>query len=228
MRVVLVLLLVANAGLFVWQQSERGYQHMDRVLAPAAQGNIRLLSERDAESSPGMPVVEPPPVVPHVSPVELECWALGPFGKLGGRSPLPEALPLRWLMEEYERDADYWVYLGPFDHSAAANTVSRGLTKDGVDSYVVRRGELENAVSLGVFSDVERAKSHAEAMRGRGYAAKLRRIAKRGQRQWLVMSASPGSEEYGLGMQYLRERQAADVLLAKKSCNLIASYRDFD
>ncbi len=258
MRVVFLLLLLANAALYFWQYSERSYRDIASTVAlPAAKGNIRLLSELEGErgNQGGLPELlldgveldggspspaadtrslagEPQSAIEEVALVEAEaaevCWRLGPFAKVTPDIALPEGGALRWMREDYQRGADFWVYLGPFGKVDEAAGISRELRKKLIDSYIIRRGELENAVSLGVFSDSERAQSHAERMRGRGYAAKVREIIKRGQRLWLVLKAVEGSREYDLGMELLRSSEGAATTLEKKNCNLIASYRDFD
>lgn len=239
MRALLLALIMLNAGLYLWQRYDSGYQEVSEAMAmPGIRGNIVLLSERAAapEVSDRASDQEPATVssidtdlAPHqniVSPTApLECWLLGPFTTVSD-----DALPagLEWRREEYERDADYWVYLGPYADVAAASAMSRELKRKGIDSYVVRRGELNKAVSLGVFSDAKRAEKHKQRMRARGYGADIRKISKFAQRLWLVLKAEADSEIYRSGLTYLQEQAGEGQTVEKKSCNRIASYKEFD
>jgi hypothetical protein len=239
MRALLLALIMLNAGLYLWQRYDSGYQEVSEAMAmPAVKGNIVLLSERAAapEVSGGVRDPEPAAVssihtdlaLPQnaVTPTApLECWLLGPFTTVSG-GDLP--VGLEWRREEYERDADYWVYLGPYADVAAASAMSRELKRKGIDSYVIRRGELNKAVSLGVFSDAKRAEKHQQRMQARGYGADIRKISKFAQRLWLVLKAESDSEIYRSGIAYLQALAGEGQTVEKKSCNRIASYKEFD
>ena len=238
MRVMLLALILANAGLFLWQRYDGGYQGVSEAMAlPAVRGNIVLLSESDSIGDVGrgdvatssVPVSSETSGLTAVAVpserVAVECWLLGPYAKAEAAA-LPAGVT--WRLEEYERNADYWVFLGPYDDVPAASAMSRELKAKRIDSYVIRRGELNKAVSLGVFSDEARAKSHRNHMRNRGYSANIRKIAKVAQRLWLVLELPVGTASYAAGLEYLRGREGEERSLEKKSCNRIASYKDFD
>lgn len=256
MRIFFVMLLVVNAAIYLWHRYDAGYAEIvQATVLPASKGNIVLLVERDHPASEpesvsraqvagavgaaeGEVIAEGPvnddaesrvaaqasrPVEPAVK--EVECWALGPYSKAGLRG-MPSGVVWRW--EDYERDADYWVFLGPFDDFATGTRVSEALSKQRIDSYVVRRGELERAVSLGVFSDEGRAKKHRDRMRANGYTANIRKVSKTARRLWLVYEGKASSQDYARAIAYLRENAGDGRILEKKSCNRIASYQDFD
>ncbi len=224
MRALLLALIMLNAGLYLWQRYDSGYQEVSEAMAmPAVKGNIVLLSEPTAVSSTHADLA---PLQDTVAPAAtLECWLLGPFTTVSG-GDLPAGL--EWRREEYERDADYWVYLGPYADVAAASAMSRELKRKGIDSYVIRRGELNKAVSLGVFSDAKRAEKHQQRMQARGYGADIRKISKFAQRLWLVLKAESDSEIYRSGIAYLQALAGEGQTVEKKSCNRIASYKEFD
>ncbi len=239
MRALLLALIMLNAGLYLWQRYDSGYQEVSEAMAmPAVKGNIVLLSERAAAPEVSDWTSDPEPAtvssihadlaLPQntVAPTApLECWLLGPFTTVSG-GDLPAGL--EWRREEYERDADYWVYLGPYADVTAASAISRELKRKGIDSYVIRRGELNKAVSLGVFSDARRAEKHQQRMQSRGYGADIRKISKFAQRLWLVLKAEPDSEIYRSGIAYLKGQAGEGQTVEKKSCNRIASYKEFD
>lgn len=70
------------------------------------------------------------------------------------------------LLEQGEKQGiktNYWVMLPPYPNRAKADEAAAMLGGKGVkDFFIVRSGEYENAVSLGVFSAPERANSRSE------------------------------------------------------------------
>lgn len=70
------------------------------------------------------------------------------------------------LLEQGEKqgtNTNYWVMLPPYPNRAKADEAAAMLDGKSVkDFFIVRSGEYENAVSLGVFSGPDRARSRAE------------------------------------------------------------------
>lgn len=196
----------------------------------AAQESARDLKQLSASDSPPSAAVDGLVVAAEAEAdvAEEECWFLGPYAKREDRFAVPPGLNLRWVEEEYRRGSDFWVYLGPFATSKAAGQVFEELRRKKIDSFVIRQGALKNAVSLGVFSDPERAQKHIRSMDKRGYSAEVREIVKYAERYWLVRQTDINEEGYRDGQEFLAARQGAGRTLDKKNCNLIASYRDLD
>ena len=63
----------------------------------------------------------------------------------------------------------WWVYLPPFKDAQAQNAALDDARHKGVtDLAPVRGGKLANAVSLGAFPSLEKARAHAEALAAKG------------------------------------------------------------
>lgn len=219
MRWFLLLLLILNAVFFMWQRSEIGFHRLDSLQSreghlPSAKGNLSLLSELGASSSS-----------PAESPVR-ECWLLGPLTE--NELDIEPVAGVRRLQDSVITDADFWVYLGPYDNSDQALAKHRELQAKGEDSYAVSGGALKDAVSLGVFSSEQRANSHAAAMKNKGYPAQVQRVGEPEVRHWLWAEGEPGSASFSAQINYLSELSGDDGRLSKKNCNLIASYNEFD
>ena len=87
---------------------------------------------------------------------------------------------------------NYWVFLPPFPSRAAARPAIRLLQKSGFkDYYLVRAGENENAVSLGVFSERSRAERRYRQIRGYGLKPQLDELALPIQNQWVSFRWPP-------------------------------------
>ena len=63
----------------------------------------------------------------------------------------------------------WWVYLPPFKDARAQSAAMEDARQKGVaDLAPVRGGKLANAVSLGAFPSLEKARAHAEALAAKG------------------------------------------------------------
>jgi hypothetical protein len=68
----------------------------------------------------------------------------------------------------------HWVYLSPFPTRAEAEGAVEKLRAQGVqDLYIEAGGDDENAVSLGLYSDRQRAEALAGTIRSMGYAPQI-------------------------------------------------------
>ncbi|GAA4099444.1 SPOR domain-containing protein [Zhongshania borealis] len=234
MRWFFLLLLLANGVVYLAVQSENGFELIaDRVVSMGREGNIVLLSERDLVASEPLSDIDSDidSEVHRDRPVlaEGECLVLGPIIQLPLVSELQaKNSDLRIYSDEYERGADYWVHLGPYNSFAAASKVSAELRSKRIDNFVIRKGELKNAVSLGVFTDAERAATHAKGLAKKRYTAEIRRISKLATRYWLVFNGGDASVDYGQVEAEMAVIADDNKKLAKKSCNLIASYKRLD
>ena len=81
----------------------------------------------------------------------------------------------------------YWVHLPPELNADAAYRRLVELQSSGVESYVIRRGELENAISLGVFTYENLAVRRQEQLKGTGLAAEIKRVDRNRVETWVVL-----------------------------------------
>lgn len=64
----------------------------------------------------------------------------------------------------------FWIYLTPQDSREGAMKVLQDLQKKGVSDYrLVRRGKLDNAISLGVFSSQSAVNDRLSELQNKGY-----------------------------------------------------------
>lgn len=230
MRWFFLLLLLANGVVYLAVQSENGFELIaDRVVSAGGEGNIVLLSERNLAASEPLPDIDSEVHSDRSVLAEGECLVLGPILQLPLVSELQaKNSDLRIYSDEYERGADYWVHLGPYNSFAAASKVSAELRSKRIDNFVIRKGGLKNAVSLGVFTDAERAATHAKGLAKKRYTAEIRRISKLATRYWLVLNGGDASVDYGQVEAEMAVIADDNKKLEKKSCNLIASYKRLD
>jgi len=233
-RWILLLLLLLNGIVYLAGKSEKGFDTLaERVASTESTGNIQLLSELGESLAGDEAEVEVQSGI--VSKSELpalikgQCLVLGPVMDVSFiRGAQEKNTAITAYSEEYERGADYWVYLGPYSSFGVASKVSSELRAKRIDNFVIRKGELKDAVSLGVFTDAERAATHAKGLIKKRYAAEIRRIAKMATRYWLVLEGGNSDVDYTQIEALMAGIADDNKKLRKKSCNLIASYKQLD
>jgi hypothetical protein len=242
-----ILLLLVNAIFYVSQKSASGFDRLGEQLSEVpVKGNIQLLSELNlaemTESAPlaaaesdesvfSAAVAESGAEASSVDaePALTECLVLGPYDHSADASTDQAKVPGAVVLgEEFERSADYWVYLGPYNNFDAASKMAGELKKKRIDSFAVRKGTLENAISLGVFTDPERAAIHAKGLLKKGYKADVKRVARYSERYWLAFTVLESKVQYAAAEAAMAELSNENKNLGEKSCNLIASYKELD
>src|SRR5687767_8479275 len=161
------------------------------VLAKEAQGTPR--PEPEDEPLPEVRDVVPPRVEPLESPgtvqppastvaageERLSCTSVGPFSDLGQASQAQATLRSlgfepRQRVEQGELWTGYWVSVRDFATRDAAEVALRTLTDNGVtDVYLMPGADPENVLSLGVFSDYQRAQRRADQVRALGLTPQI-------------------------------------------------------
>lgn len=171
------LLVVANVA--VWA----GWHWRDRlvamgVLAPVPVQRIDL----DPEQLP--PIVEPGPQlqrfeVEQTVAAPFACVVAGPFESREAAVEVEQRLAASGatveLLEESEiAPAAYLVYVEPAASGDAAWHVLRELRTQSVDdAYVIPSGPLENGVSIGVFTEEDRANTRRDRVAALGYTVNV-------------------------------------------------------
>ncbi|MDA1116763.1 MAG: SPOR domain-containing protein [Proteobacteria bacterium] len=174
MRLLFLLLLVANLGFFAWMRFLAApdpavdRQPLSQQLDP---GKLRIVPETElAKAQPAAPAK--PAAAP--TPVPIACLESGSFspGDATRAAQRLEPLALGARLAQYrgEETAGWWVYIPPQANRAGALRKTAELKKLGVDDYFVVQdaGRERWAVSLGVFRAEEAAKAHLDALRAKG------------------------------------------------------------
>jgi len=136
----------------------------------------------EAEEIPEEPVTAVP---------VLTCVSLGPFPELEDA----EAALARLSNQGYQasqRSSEgeiwqgYWVYLPPFSNREAARGALNMLGSKGInDAYIIPGGEDKNAISLGLYSEKERAERRIRDVRAKGVEPRMAESKRLGTVYWL-------------------------------------------
>lgn len=106
------------------------------------------------------------------------CYTIGPYnsekaaqlvaGKVRGFGLAVEIRPMQTL-----ETLNFFVYIPPLaDHAQAEKTANDIARNDVQDVVILNEGPYQNAISLGFFNNLNKAKRHAEYIRYLGYDAR--------------------------------------------------------
>jgi sporulation related protein len=219
MRSLCLLLILANVLYFTWSQMIDVHgSSLDRKGSTPAEAPARIVLAREMlEANPDErtvgpirdvqpPAVEPlnaqtPPAAanetPH--PDSLSCTSIGPFADLPQASRAQAALRTagfqpRQRMEQGEIWAGYWVSIQGLPTRDEAESALKTLTANGIaDVYVMPGNDPPNVLSLGVFSDYQRAQRRLDEVRALGLTPRIDDRKRSGSVYWIdVELQEPG------------------------------------
>ena len=212
MRGFFILLLLSNLAYFAWQ-----YFTPERELAPAVsvqtQGKQLVMLSELADSERPAPRITasaeeeakttPRPAVEMPQPESIAQTETDTPELCVTVDQIAEAQQLTTLLnllrpagagnieqgEQAGVRGSYWVMLPPYSDKSAADASAKILSERKLrDFFIVRSGEYENAISLGVFSNEERARRRQQQLDALGSGlprARIERIELPTREYWL-------------------------------------------
>ncbi len=184
MRWMFLLLLVLNLFYYVWHQQQAPLRAKEVASLPVLQEegrNIRLLSEsgrrvREAAARPPGP--------------DATCLFLGSFEQESAADVVAQrliSLDIRSQVMSIDAAAgiDYWVYLAPLASRQASLRQLKELQARKIDSYIISQGDLQNGISLGIFSRPDSAESVMQRLRDVGYEPAMRELSRAHRSFWV-------------------------------------------
>jgi hypothetical protein len=211
MRTLCLLLILANVLYFTWSQMiDVQSSSLDRKGSKPAEPPVRIVLAREMleanpeERSVGPirevqpPAVEPlgaqPPPAPASQAAQLDalsCTSVGPFPDLTQASQAQAALrgagfQPRQRVEQGEIWAGYWVSVQGLATRDAAESALKTLAANGIgDVYVMPGSDPPNVLSLGVFSDYQRAQRRVDEVRALGLTPRIDDRKRAGSVYWI-------------------------------------------
>lgn len=207
MRWIVLLLVLANLGLAGWFLSAgRAPDTTMRQSSPvSADAGIALVSEvaseelarhnsqaatKAARGSGG--ARQASPAAGRDTAAAALCTLVGPFAEAYQGEDVAQrlqalAVAARSSAIEMQGQMRYWVYLAPLGSRREALRKLRELQSAGVDSYVIPKGSLENGISFGIFSELERAQALAADLKQQGFSVEYREEPQTYLEHWVVL-----------------------------------------
>ncbi|MBT8419365.1 MAG: hypothetical protein KJO08_00740 [Gammaproteobacteria bacterium] len=120
------------------------------------------------------PTPEPPPDIPDDEDSYQTCYRLGPALKKKRINAVRAWLDARGITATLQSERHevllHWVYFPPFRTHSEAEKQANRMKKSGIgDIYVLSRGNMSNAISLGVFSKRSSMEKRLDELRKKGY-----------------------------------------------------------
>lgn len=254
MRWLFIVLLMCNGIYFLWQNYFVLGKGVEVASVPAVQSGgdaLILLSELEGRSDGAESVVQPlrelgqvaesgpMSAATAVEPLSVEageaadlCWLIGPFKEeISGRQVVGRLaamdIILRLQAIEVPGKPDYWVYIEPQDTRKKAISLLRELQAKKIDSYLITQGELSNGISLGFFTQKDRADLVYETRLKDGYKPIIKVVPRVHKEIWAIFDR----EEYGKMSDTLWEKikEGNKGLERRKNrCDKIASMGNFE
>jgi hypothetical protein len=158
--------------------------------------------EEDAERVADVRDIVPPQVAPLEAPAaeqpaqaaredSLTCSSVGPFADLGQASQAQATLRSlgfapRQRVEQGELWTGYWVSVRDLATREAAEDALKTLNANGItDVYLMPGSDPPNVLSLGVFSDYQRAQRRSEEVKAIGLNPQISDRKRAGSVFWL-------------------------------------------
>lgn len=219
MRTLCLLLILANVLYFTWSQMIDVHgSSLDRRGEKPVEPPVRIVLARemldanpDERSTAPIRDVQPPavePLNPQTPPAAaaqtarldtLSCTSVGPFADLPQAAQAQAALKAagfepRQRMEQGEIWAGYWVSIQGLPTRDEAESALKTLTANGIaDVYVMPGSDPPNVLSLGVFSDYQRAQRRLDEVRALGLTPRIDDRKRAGSVYWIdVELQEPG------------------------------------
>lgn len=206
MRSFCLLLILANILYFVWSQMiDVQVNALDRAPPRSAEPPPRIVlaqeAQQEQDADPELRDVEPPRVAPVQSPTQnsarvtpdsmFTCTSVGPFADLAEATQAQAALrgagfEPQQRIEQGELWVGYWVSVKNIETREAADEAMQSLQGSGItDVYLMPGGDPDYTLSLGVFSDYQRAQRRAQQVKAIGLEPQIEDRKRAGSVYWL-------------------------------------------
>lgn len=202
---------------FNWRWLAVALLTVNAVLLVLGQFGSAPLPARSDEPPPLDPALPRAEFIRHTSsdnPAdESACYTIGPLPTLLAQQRAVDRLltftsELDTRQTVADRDRGWWVYLPSTSRSEALALTRRLAESDIDDYYVVAGGSLENAVSVGLYENIDNARERQRRIRSLGFDAQLEVRRERVPQFWVdyrglagetppwrfIVRASPGSQ----------------------------------
>lgn len=211
MRAVCLILVLANALFFSWAQLVDVHgSTLDRAPVANTTRPPRIVLAREvaatseaSEKKPPSPRAEASPASPKPAATArvdaVICSTVGPFADLADASQAAAALRTadfepRQRLEQGELWVGYWVSVQNLTSREDAEDAIQTLNEGGItDVYLMPGGDPANVISLGVFSDFQRAQRRSDEVRALGLEPRIDDRKRAGTVYWIdVDQTEPG------------------------------------
>lgn len=170
-------------------------------------------------------------IVESVVPDQPLCTLVGSFKRLLKAEYFSERLVALGLHAEVRHvvvasEPGYWLHLPPEVSRKEALRRLRELQSRKIDSYIIPSGNLENGISLGMFSNKEHADTMLARIQKQGYQPQIASVPREQKEIWVFL---PEGEAAKLRYERWAELLSSENYLQKRQnlCTDVASSQKF-
>lgn len=200
MRTLSLLLILGNTLFLVWSQLIDVHIHpLERERVARANPPPRIVLAREVRqeaepAAPSEPATSTPATPPRVAAAgsgQFGCTSVGPFANLSDASQAQATLSAagfapRQRLEQGELWVGYWVSVQDLPNRDAAEEALQRLSDAGItDVYLMPGSEPPNVLSLGVFSDFQRAQRRVQEVQKLGLNPQIDDRKRAGSVYWI-------------------------------------------
>lgn len=172
-------------------------------------------------------------IIPSSTAVTESCWEIGKFsGEDHAKRAQQRLAVLGYMLQLQKRsvqgEPDYWVFLGPYDNRRQALAAHRDLQARNIDSFLINEGELENAVSLGLFSLESGAQKMQQQSKKQGLDAQLRAVPRLRNEWWGVMRYPDAQLPDAVREKIILDQSDPPLEIKALACESIANMQKLD
>ena len=128
------------------------------------------------------------------------CYTIGPYNleqtaKLMAQKLSETGSAVRVKRQQTDRIQKYLVFLPKLPSREAAERVVKDIKKNKIKEYaIIESGPYKNAIALGTFDDLDKARRHTEYVRFLGYDAKHTEQQQRAIVYWVSYDSTFGAQ----------------------------------
>lgn len=216
MRTLSLLLILCNALFFVWAQLiDVNINPLDRTPVSRSNPPPRIVLAREVSKAPEpVAAVEPPTPTQAPTPTTSDpsgsasvgCTSVGPFANLSEASQAQAALSAagfspRQRLEQGELWVGYWVSVQNLPNRDAAEEALQRLIDSGItDVYLMPGTDPANVISLGVFSDFQRAQRRVQEAQALGLQPQIDDRKRAGSVYWIDVDLKEAGQSIDTGI----------------------------
>ncbi len=193
MRWVFISLLLMNLAYLGYELSKVDApvqpQQAVTLNSPKSATQLVLLSEMAAPASKKPTAVK--------SPTQQTCWAVGSFAtELDAKHVYARMLALDIKAQVQGREKllkkEFWVYLPPLPNKKQALRKLKELQRRNIDSYIITEGDLENGISLGLFSQQESVDRLVASLKKKQIEPEIKTLDRTRTEYWVIAPLDSG------------------------------------
>ena len=167
MRILIIFLLLANVLYYFWSQTIGNTTYVVPPMTKAGIPTIQLLPTKNNDAYKS-----------QNSSVQSSCYTFGPFSSEKSAQFISNkindfGLATKTNKQKTMQVLNFLVYLDALPSRSEAEKVVEDIRKNKItDTMIIETGPYTNAIALGSFADLDKARRHAEYVIFLGYAAK--------------------------------------------------------